>query len=125
MQRGQHIIVTFDADLAYSTCDIGRNKRQGHATLPFLKIAKRHWGPPSRSLMMYLWQRGTPCSLPPTARTPGTHAQCTTHGARYMLGPRPSRNNLLRICEKGGSSWITHKTYINVGFMVLIGLPIC
>ena len=28
------------------TCDIGGNKRQGHATLPFLKIDMRHWGAP-------------------------------------------------------------------------------
>ena len=28
------------------TCDIGEHKRQGHATLPFLKIDLRHWGPP-------------------------------------------------------------------------------
>ena len=29
-----------------STCDIEENKRQGHATLPFLKFDIRHWGPP-------------------------------------------------------------------------------
>ena len=29
-----------------STCDIGENKRQGHATLSFLKIDMRHWGSP-------------------------------------------------------------------------------
>ena len=29
-----------------STCDIVENKRQGHATLPFLKFDMRHWGPP-------------------------------------------------------------------------------
>ena len=27
-------------------CDIGKNKRQGHETLPFLEIYMRHWGPP-------------------------------------------------------------------------------
>ena len=29
-----------------STCDMAINKRQRHATLPFLKIDMRHWGPP-------------------------------------------------------------------------------
>ena len=28
------------------TCDMAINKRQRHATLPFLKIDTRHWGPP-------------------------------------------------------------------------------
>ena len=28
------------------TCDIVENKRQRHATLPFLKFDMRHWGPP-------------------------------------------------------------------------------
>ena len=32
------------------TSDITENKRQRHATLPFLKIDKRHWGPPSGDL---------------------------------------------------------------------------
>ena len=32
-----------------STCDIEENKRQGHATLPFLKFNMRHWGPQSRA----------------------------------------------------------------------------
>ena len=31
------------------TCDIEENKRQRHATLPFLEIDMRHWGPPSRA----------------------------------------------------------------------------
>ena len=30
-----------------STCDIGGNKRQGHATLPFLEIDLPHWSAPS------------------------------------------------------------------------------
>ena len=29
-----------------STCDMAINKRQRHATLPFLKIDMGHWGPP-------------------------------------------------------------------------------
>ena len=29
-----------------STCNMAINKRQGHATLPFLKIDIRHWGSP-------------------------------------------------------------------------------
>ena len=32
-----------------STCDMGINKRQGHAALAFLKIDRRHGGPPSRA----------------------------------------------------------------------------
>ena len=31
------------------TCDIGINKRQGHATLGFLKFDRRHGDPPSRA----------------------------------------------------------------------------
>ena len=31
-----------------STCDMGINKRQRHATLAFLKIDRRHGDPPSR-----------------------------------------------------------------------------
>ena len=32
-----------------STRDTVENKRQGHATLLFLKFDMRHWGPPSRA----------------------------------------------------------------------------
>ena len=35
-----------------STCDIVENKRQGHATLPFLKFDMRHWGPPIKGPIM-------------------------------------------------------------------------
>ena len=35
-----------------STCDVVENKRQGHATLPFLKFDMRHWGPPSRGPLL-------------------------------------------------------------------------
>ena len=43
--------------------DIGENKRQGHATLPFLKIDLRHWGPPHqgpRDGKGRLWARTVP-----------------------------------------------------------------
>ena len=33
-----------------SACGIGKNKRQGHATLPFLKIDRLHWGSPIKGL---------------------------------------------------------------------------
>ena len=33
----------------YSTCDIEENKQQRDATLPFLKMDMRHWGPPFRA----------------------------------------------------------------------------
>ena len=35
------------------TGDIALNKRQGHATLAFLKIDRRHGDPPSRAPIMY------------------------------------------------------------------------
>ena len=36
------------------TCDIGENKRQGHATLSFLKIDTRHWGPPIKGPKLFV-----------------------------------------------------------------------
>ena len=47
MRQRLDIIVTCDIN---STCDIGENKQQGHATLPFLKIDMRHWEPPIKGL---------------------------------------------------------------------------
>ena len=37
------------SDFLNSTCDIEENKRQRHATLPFLKIDTQHWDPPPPS----------------------------------------------------------------------------
>ena len=47
MRQGTEI----DSDILHchflnSTCYMGINKRQRHATLPFLKIDRGHWDPP-------------------------------------------------------------------------------
>ena len=48
--------------LLNQTCDIGENKGQGHATLPFLKIDMRHWGPPSRAPQRHIQRNAGPAN---------------------------------------------------------------
>ena len=49
---GSKDIVTLDIPFSlYSTCDIGENRRQSYATLPFFKIDMQHWGPGGRILV--------------------------------------------------------------------------
>ena len=48
-----------------STCDIGENKRKGHATLPILKIDMRQWGPLIKGPMPgWISSRAQPESCP-------------------------------------------------------------
>ena len=50
-----------------STCNIGEKKRQGHATLAFLKIDMRHRDPPSRAPVIShqpaFWEQPVGCCI--------------------------------------------------------------
>ena len=47
--RVDHMMGKFCNLIEKSKCDMGNNKRQRHATLPFLKTGMRHWGTPIKS----------------------------------------------------------------------------
>ena len=53
-----------------STCDMAINKRQRHATLPFLKSDMRHWGPPRQGPLQSL-----PLHSGPSLNCPGETAE--------------------------------------------------
>ena len=91
MRQGYFLNSTCDRDFLNSTCDMGIDKRQRHATLAFLKIDTRHGYLQSGPLLLVpVWQQA-PLSL-------ATHSQsCIFHPSLVHFTPWP-------ICG-GGTNW--------------------
>ena len=97
-----------------STCDMAINKRQRHATLTFLKIDTRHWGPPVKGPIH--------CMVP--GKSHGQVSWQTTQGSyhdrHYTKGHDTSTNLTVESSRVGTSWYMCHRPTTRFSFNLVL-----